>query len=327
QTTFDANVVCGGSSCPSYYGSSGSASTYLQVEKPDLELDQLSSSVSDAGTDYVFGIYWVLQNLGSELDAASTTVEFFVDLDSSMTYSAGDRYLGAYSNTISMAAGSSQALNTSLTVPKDSADLSKALIGLVRQSPDPLAGPNQCLCDSLNFAASMDVVLPLVWQEVGATASSNATVVHWVAEVADGSFVVEKRSPKELKWQDLSSSISRQDSSQAYVYEDLDKSVRTYYRIRHTDAAGVQTWSPVVMADRSANWQASIQPNPAHDWVEIVAPAGSTYRLIDTQGQRLRQGALTEGRLKLGLTELPSGIYLIQVEREQQQQSWKLEVR
>ncbi|MEL6590101.1 MAG: T9SS type A sorting domain-containing protein, partial [Bacteroidota bacterium] len=327
QTTFDANVVCGGTNCPTYYGSSGSASTYLQLEKPDLTLDQLSSGVSDAGTDYIFGIYWVLQNLGSDLDATTTTVEFFVDLDSSLTYSAGDRYLGSYSNPVSIPSGSSQALNTSLTVPKDSADLNKPLLGLVRQSPGSGAGPAQCLCDSLNLAASMDVVLPLVWQELRVTASPNANLVHWVAEVQDGSFVVERRSPKEENWHDLSPEIVAENQVQTYEYPDLDKSVLTYYRVRHTDLGGEQSWSPIVLAERFGAWQASIQPNPAKEWVEIEAPIGTHYRLLDTHGRPLQRGQLDQDKIRLALKELPAGIYLIQLEREHQQQSWKLEVR
>ncbi|MFK7925830.1 MAG: hypothetical protein AB8H47_28030, partial [Bacteroidia bacterium] len=328
QTIFDANVVCGGSNCPDYYGSSGSASTYLTIDKPDLSVDQLSSSVSASGTDYLFGLNWVLQNAGSAINAVQTTVEFYLDLDSSLSFSVGDRYFGAYSHTLSIADGGSQSLNTTLTVDQDSADLSKALLAIVRRDPGNSAGPSQCLCDSLSFAASMDVVLPLLWQDIRVTAGPNANTLMWEAIIESGYFTVERKLLNEETWQDITQLATQKNTSQQdFRYADPSNASIAYYRVRHTDASGLSNWSPVVYAQRDQGYLVQLQPNPAKDWLELNTPIAGSYRLLDMQGRTLKQGALPTGRSRIEIKNIAAGFYLMEVDVENIRQNWKLEIR
>ncbi|MEL7534399.1 MAG: hypothetical protein AAFN10_24045, partial [Bacteroidota bacterium] len=328
QTTFDANVICGGSNCPDYFGNSGSASTYLTIEKPDLNIDQLSSGVSASGGDYIFGLNWVLENTGSALSAVQSTIEFYVDLDSSLDYSAGDRYFGAYSSTLSIAAGASLALNTTLTVDQDSADLTKPILAVVRREPANSAGPSQCLCDTLTVAASMDVVLPLVWQDIRVTALPNANIVNWSAITESGDFVIERKLVQQEVWEDLfQMPASPNASSQAFAYEDLTNAPIAYYRIRHIDADGIAIWSPVVYAQRGIGDLVQLQPNPARDWIEFSSAKSGAYRILDLQGRTLARGTLKAGRSRVEIKQLAAGFYLVEADIESVRQNWKLEVR
>ena len=104
-------------------------------------------------------------------------------------------------------------------------------------------------------------------------------------------------------------------------YEHLDINLSengTYnYRIRQEDADGSHGYSEV----RSVSFSGGVDavsvsiPNPVSDVITIesrsVADGGLTqeYRLLNSLGQVLRSGSLTEARTQLDVAELPTAIY------------------
>ncbi|MCZ8145669.1 CotH kinase family protein [Flavobacterium sp.] len=73
----------------------------------------------------------------------------------------------------------------------------------------------------------------------------------------------------------------------------------------------------------STDWQVAIFPNPATTLVSVVpTPADLTYQVVALDGRLVKSGATTDGRI--AVSDLPAGIYLLQLESEGKRTTRKL---
>jgi hypothetical protein len=63
--------------------------------------------------------------------------------------------------------------------------------------------------------------------------------------------------------------------------------------------------------------QVAAYPNPVKDYLILQANmplAGSSYRIVDVLGKEVKTGKIPENETQILLSELPTGIFVIQVQ-------------
>lgn len=327
QTTFQANVVCGGSNCPDYFGSSGSGSTYLTLAKPDLELNALSSTVWNAGSNYDMMVFLGMVNNGEDLNNATTTIEFYLDRDSSLHASTGDYYLGALSQSLSLAGGGNTNLTVNFSEPKDSIDLNMPILAVIRQQPANTAGPDQCLCENLVQMPTTDVVLPLQWIDLSGAVSTTGNELEWLSNAEEGIFSLERKAGTDRLWEAVHQEPTRSGATvQTYRFADDFTGPIAWYRVQLLGQDGSSTASRQIRLLRSQLPPITGYPNPTRDWLYLTVPHPVAYLLTDIRGQVLKQGAWEAGQQELDLSELSSGVYLLEFYTDKFHQVMKVSV-
>lgn len=92
-----------------------------------------------------------------------------------------------------------------------------------------------------------------------------------------------------------------------------------YYRLRTVDADGQYSYSGVVVLryDKGTETQYAVYPNPAKDMMVVAVtgtlPAHGMLLLADAQGRVMLRQQLTDIRQKLNVSQLPTGIYFLQL--------------
>ena len=80
--------------------------------------------------------------------------------------------------------------------------------------------------------------------------------------------------------------------------------------------------------DIFGNAELTLYPNPTHDRVTVVLKgmdgSSAQARLVATTGAILQQCKLAEGIHELDLSELPAGVYLLQLSTANVSQTWKI---
>jgi hypothetical protein len=109
-------------------------------------------------------------------------------------------------------------------------------------------------------------------------------------------------------------------------YEFIDQAPTTglnYYRIKQTDHNGESTYSNIVYAEMGNSKMPSISlyPNPASSVTYLMnAQHGSLIlKVLDALGSTVvynKQQSPTDERLALDISNLPNGIYFVQISSE-----------
>lgn len=88
-----------------------------------------------------------------------------------------------------------------------------------------------------------------------------------------------------------------------------------YYRLRMVDSDGSVEYSPIVNSViRNARVQVTVYPNPATDFVTVTGLNGNgTVSLLNLNGIRLKEVAVSGNAVSVDLRETPAGIYFIRV--------------
>ena len=149
---------------------------------------------------------------------------------------------------------------------------------------------------------------------------SNTILLEWqtTSEVNFERFELE-RSLNPLRDYKLIASIAPangQSKSGYYSYPDLApyQGVTNYYRLKMIDKDGTYAYSKIV-ATKTKSLLVTVAPNPAHDWVNIIAPAGlSEIQLLNREGKTILSKKIEEtDSYRLALPQLSPGIYLLTI--------------
>ena len=183
-----------------------------------------------------------------------------------------------------------------------------------------LAGGNE-IARSCVVTITFVAALPVEWLSFTARPVNKAVALNWEVnqDEAHQRFSVERWAPAATTWQTVAE-LERVGNNGVASYEHLDVDLSengTYnYRIRQEDADGSHGYSEVRSVSFSGGVDAvSVYPNPVGDVITIesrsVADGGLTqeYRLLNSLGQVLRSGSLTEARTQLDVADLPTAIY------------------
>lgn len=166
--------------------------------------------------------------------------------------------------------------------------------------------------------------------------------LHWATalELHNSHFIVESSSDG-TTFRALGQVTGHGTTSQANDYQFTDTNLaryaasRVYYRLRQVDQSGLETLSPVrvIQVPLTAGLLLQAYPNPYHQTVMLAIQtdqAGeATLSLTNALGQQIRQQrvVLPVGTTTLPLEaadNLPAGVYLIQLQQNQYQQTFRL---
>jgi hypothetical protein len=161
--------------------------------------------------------------------------------------------------------------------------------------------------------------LPVEWLTFRAAPRGKTAHLQWTVNQDEEhrGFMVQRRTDEANPWEDLRW-IDAQSGSETVTYQHTDRDVREgstyYYRIRQEDRDGQTDFSPIRSVSFDGPTGTVAFPNPTEDLVNLRTNGEYTiYRLYDTGGRLLREGPVRGGMATIPITELPAGVYQIQV--------------
>ncbi len=174
--------------------------------------------------------------------------------------------------------------------------------------------------------------LPVQFLGLSLEEKNDAINIEWATatETNNKEFYIERSSDGE-QFSVIASQAGSGNSSALHRYVYTDQNVKKgqtyYYRIKQVDVDGQYTYSKIQMISLSASSNVTAFPNPFEESITIqFTTQGMEASVIvtDLLGQELsRYSVNSTGSLQIG-TELPKGIYLLNVTSNKQSQVLKL---
>lgn len=164
-------------------------------------------------------------------------------------------------------------------------------------------------------------ILPVDWLFFSGKASENGVRLDWATtkERANAYFIPQK-SKDARTWNALPQVRGNGDTDAVSFYESWDSNPflgKNYYRILQVDDDGRSDYSEVIRVDYFGPPQVLIYPNPFNSEIKIEGNGISDvdFVLLDSQGvqQALTKRSISDDRVVLGIGDIPSGIYFLQV--------------
>lgn len=166
-------------------------------------------------------------------------------------------------------------------------------------------------------------------------AMEEGNAISWTVLETDNieNFVVESRGEKDIEWQAVSNVEAETTQRE---YEIMDKNVKEskYYRLKSYETTGEMNISEAIFVNRkAAEIRLSVYPNPAKDNINLYLTGRDVTRredikvnILTTNGTMITtyDTEIFDGRLKLNIEDLPSGVYLIHVNAKNTQWSEKI---
>jgi len=106
-------------------------------------------------------------------------------------------------------------------------------------------------------------------------------------------------------------------STQAHQYQFVDTHATGlhYYRLRQVDAAGAETFSPVVTVVAGLVASLTAYPTVATDVVHVTGLSGTQLHILDERGQQVQTALLATNQPQpLDVSSLPGGVYFLRDE-------------
>ncbi|WP_210521112.1 T9SS type A sorting domain-containing protein [Hymenobacter terricola] len=161
--------------------------------------------------------------------------------------------------------------------------------------------------------------LPVELTSFTAKRRDNAVAVNWATATEKNSAYFEvQRSLNGETFATVAHTPARGTSTQPTAYSALDSAAPAgmlYYRLRQVDLDGTSVYSPVVtVAGTGLSAKVLLYPNPAHGSVSFAAEAATPYRVLNQLGQSLLRGTTEAGTTTVALDQLPTGLYLLELQ-------------
>jgi hypothetical protein len=164
-------------------------------------------------------------------------------------------------------------------------------------------------------------ILPVEWLFFSGKASENGVRLDWAtAKERANAFFIPQKSKDAKTWAALPQVPGNGDTDEVSFYESWDSNPflgKNYYRILQVDDDGRSDYSEVIRVDYFGAPQVLVYPNPFHKEIKIEGNGMSDvdFVLFDSQGiqQALTKKSISDDRVVLGIGDIPSGIYFLQV--------------
>ena len=171
--------------------------------------------------------------------------------------------------------------------------------------------------DEVTVTSCRASALPVTWRAIAATPTDKAIEVTWSTtdEIDNAGFTVQRAEAATADFIDLGEVMPSGTVTGDYIYSDDSAlpGVEYLYRVRQSDYDGTLSYSPLASATLSgAEAELMAFPNPASRVVNVrVSGGGARVTLNDLAGRELRAVAVRNGRARLDVRDLPSGVYLL----------------
>lgn len=168
--------------------------------------------------------------------------------------------------------------------------------------------------------------LPVSWTSVEANKEAGDVRIKWTtaAEINNSYFTVERSIDGGKTFTSLGRIAAATNTpANSYGFLDTAPAIGTnIYRIKQTDVDGTFSYSPIRTVSFSQKEQYQLAPNPVKDLLFVELPLQNQatnikVSIIDLSGKQwLSKRMDNDGnaRLQLSTTQLPTGIYLLQLE-------------
>lgn len=167
--------------------------------------------------------------------------------------------------------------------------------------------------------------LPVTLTNFSASCKGSYSLLEWTTsnEQNNSHFIIE-RSANAQTWHTIAEVKGAGSSiiEHKYTYKDELSDVKQYYRLRQVDYSGAETISSVVTVQcRSTSVSVvRVYPNPVHTIMQVTGISKkTTYRLVNTYGQVVKQGVLTPSSAAVNVTALTPGLYYLKLQDPQEQ--------
>ncbi|MGY3090484.1 hypothetical protein ACVWYF_003539 [Hymenobacter sp. UYAg731] len=162
--------------------------------------------------------------------------------------------------------------------------------------------------------------LPVQLTAFSAQRQADKTVaVKWATATEKNSARFEvQRSFDGREFATVATVAAQGNSMSPTTYATLDKAApaaKLYYRLGQVDLDGTTAFSPVVtVAGSGEAAKVKLYPNPAHSRISFIAEAAMPYRVLNQLGQALLRGTTEAGTTSIGLENLPTGLYFLELQ-------------
>lgn len=168
------------------------------------------------------------------------------------------------------------------------------------------------------------VLLPVSLTSFEGSRQGKHILLRWISEKEMNSkeFVVEKsRNGKDFT--SLGAVAAAGNSNAALQYSFVDEhpvNGKNFYRLKTFDRDGKFGYSQIVTVDFGSPFQITVQPNPVSTFIDILYQGSinqsATIQFSDLTGQIIQQQTEklnTEGRLRINISNLPKGMYILNI--------------
>lgn len=168
-------------------------------------------------------------------------------------------------------------------------------------------------------------ILPIEWIYFRGLSDGEKVVLEWATALQRGKdlFVVE-RSREGNTWEEFQKIEGNGIAELESPYQSIDSNPflgANYYRIKQVEESGRISYSPVRKVMYEAEWQIRTYPNPFEDQLIIEAKdlVDMKVAVIDQSGKEVPMQILEQSPtyLRLDLTSLSSGLYLVRLSNAQ----------
>lgn len=164
--------------------------------------------------------------------------------------------------------------------------------------------------------------LPVELISFSAVARTQGVFVQWAtaSEKNNAGFEVQ-RSAEGRVFETVAKMKGQGQSAQKQNYSIIDNKPITssimYYRLRQLDFDGTATYSNVVAV--YGETKEDLFPNPAQRQLtfRVVCDGPTQYRMLAATGQVVRRGQISTAITTLDISDLPTGLYYLEVESAQ----------
>lgn len=173
------------------------------------------------------------------------------------------------------------------------------------------------------FAKSTLFTLPLRLIGFSATKEETGNVLNWQTADESGTkeFMVES-SPDGQTYTTIATLPSAGSGNNSYRYKDVRNTTgKTYYRLKMIDLDGRSVYSQVISIRLKVSGQVQIAPNPVKDELTITLDPEdriTVVTMLDLSGRSVLQKTVTDNQVRLNVSHLTNGIYLLKFKSQNQ---------
>lgn len=251
-----------------------------------------------------------------------------------LMYDQGSDKAGTLTTNSSMQAGLRGATSNDFNVRTNTASTaftnsSAATSASATQSYTPGTTTPGMPSSGLTYRFTPPAPLPVILQNFTGINNGNTNTLSWITgyEEKFNRFELEK-SADGIDFQPITSIIKNAAAGGHYSFTDAQPyNGQNLYRLKMIDQNGSFTYSKIVALDALVNSNVvSVFPNPANDYVMIqsavAAPAFVT--LTDVTGKVVRNYKMNSNNLRINLSDLSKGWYIIGYQTTQTLQTIKV---
>jgi len=170
---------------------------------------------------------------------------------------------------------------------------------------NPLANSNPLPVELTAFAAQRQ--------------SDKSVAIRWTTASEKNSSRFEvQRSLNGRDFVTVATVVAQGTSMKPTAYTALDQAAPAamlYYRLKQVDLDGTVAYSPIAtVAGTGATSKVLLYPNPAHSSISFITEAATPYRVLNQLGQAVLHGTTETGTAKVGVEQLPTGLYFIELQ-------------